>query len=267
MGEHARGRPRRRSCPRRSSPTARSSACSPSRAAPPAAFMRATNAGRRCRTTCCGERDRGVVAGRQQQPVEHALQAHVLAERQHADLRAARCRPPAWSPARVRSGGADCTVSSAVIIFVRLAIAHALVARCAATAPGRCEVEQQAGARRRVEGDVHGVARAAWTIPLSASAGAREREAVGRERRRARRGAAAAACRAVAAAVPAAPPAKPRADAPSASEHATTRPRAAGARRLREARSRRSRRRRASGRAAQRRCCSAHRRHARSGRQ
>ena len=35
-----------------------------------------------------GERDGGVVAGGQQQAVEQALQAHMPAERQHADLRA-----------------------------------------------------------------------------------------------------------------------------------------------------------------------------------
>ena len=37
-----------------------------------------------------GERYRGVIAGRKHQAVEHRLQAYVLAEREHPDLRAAR---------------------------------------------------------------------------------------------------------------------------------------------------------------------------------
>ena len=43
-----------------------------------------------------GERDGGVVAGGQQQTVEQALQRHVPAERQHADLRAGHVDRLAW---------------------------------------------------------------------------------------------------------------------------------------------------------------------------
>ena len=140
---------------------------SPSRAA--SWFMRATKrvdaAG-----DVLGERDRGVVAGRQQQAVEHALERHAASERQHADLRAGHVDGlPRDEHARIGRGGLDGHERGH-----HLGEARDRQPRVGVALPqhlaGR-EVEQQPGARGVREGEVDRVLLRRCEIPLSASAG------------------------------------------------------------------------------------------------
>ncbi len=107
-----------------------------------------------------GERGRGVVARRQEQPVEQGLGRHVLAKRQHADLRAGRIDGLLGDQYRgVGSRGADhaqrghqLREAGHVQALQRIELPqHATVA----------QVEQQACAWRVAEARLHRIARAA----------------------------------------------------------------------------------------------------------
>ncbi len=112
-----------------------------------------------------GERDRGVVPGRQQQPVQQREHRHPLAERQHAPTP----DPEKCTASGVISASADgdtcSSTTSAVIIFVRLAIGRpAWASRCHSTRPVQTSnsIPLRSGSR-------------SWTLPAGLQAGRRSR--------------------------------------------------------------------------------------------
>ena len=103
------------------------------------------------------ERDGGVVAGHEQQAVQQRLELHPLAA-------LAGRPPPSRACARARRvirtrscGSSRSTTSSAVIIFVRLAIGSRRSGVAAPQHAAGAHVEQQAGARLAHEAQLHDV--------------------------------------------------------------------------------------------------------------